>query len=417
MTRATIIACATFAACEPAAEDRPAPGSFVPSAYAPARPDGGWLVAEPDYPWSFPRDHGPHFGYNTEWWYFTGLVAAQEPGGDARELGYQFTVFKVGVTPNPSEGNDGQAPRRQGASGWDASALLMGHLAVTDPASQQHVFSEVLYRASPLLAGFGEGGRGGTGGEAIASPDATVIAWALGPSGTSAPWRLAFADSAFAFSASDEDAQIGISLVARPARPVLYQGPNGYSRKSAAPGRASMYYSHTRMATTGTVRLREREYEVSGTSWMDHEFSSDPLAPEQAGWDWVSLRLDDGRDVMAFQLRRADGEADFAAATITNGLDPPRHLSPNEWSMTPASHWTSPETGARYPVEWAITLPGESVPLALRARFPSQENVSSRVRNLHYWEGIVDLFGPSGLRAGTGYLEMTGYGAGSRPAL
>ena len=119
----------------------------------------------------------------------------------------------------------------------------------------------------------------------------------------------------------------------------------------------------------------------------------------------------------AFQLRRSDGRADYRSATLAPSSDPPRTLAPDEWSMTPGRTWTSPATGADYPVEWTLALPGRTGRVVVRAAFPSQENVSFRVANLHYWEGLVRAFGPDGRQIGEGYLEMTGYGEGSRPAL
>ena len=430
--RATVAAVAVavgFAACSPGS----GPGSADGPQPLPASSSEGWLVADPDYPWSFPADHGPHFGYKTEWWYFTGVLAAedsavahedsantgkttataQENPPSTRELGYQFTIFKIGLrVPEPS------APPSP-ASRWAASSLLLGHAALIDPAERRHVFAEVLYRAGagpgladgPLLAGLGSANVPGLG-----SGGESPIAWSRGPPGTSTPWRLSLRDNGFAFEAVDDAVGLALSLVVQPTRPIVLQGPNGYSRKSAQPGRASMYYSRPRMATTGTVQLGTTRYVVAGTSWMDHEFSSEPLAPEQVGWDWLSLRMNDGTDVTAFQLRGPDGQTDYQAATLATAANETRHLPPGEWSMTPGRSWTSPTTGATYPVEWTVTLPTGLGRLVVRAAFPSQENVSSRVANLHYWEGLVRVFGPDGRQAGEGYLEMTGYGEGSRPA-
>lgn len=413
--------------------------------------DKGWLAADPAYSWSFPADHGPHFGYKTEWWYFTGVLSAEvlaaadvaEPAPSPRELGYQFTVFKIGLRPpGPEHESDGVsepagAPptRARPPSRWAASTLLLGHMAVSDPAQGKHVFTEVLYRAGrlapaaptgpadprtglssvpgPLLAGFGSTAFG----PATIPGDGFPIAWSRGPPGTSTPWRLDLRGDGFAFAAADDTAGVALSLAVRPTRSLVFQGPNGYSRKSSRPGRASMYYSRPRLATTGTVRLGTVRYSVNGASWMDHEFGSEPLAPEQVGWDWLGLRLNDGSDVTAFQLRRSDGRADYRSATLAPSSDPPRRLAPDEWSMTPGRTWTSPATGADYPVEWTLALPGRIGRVVVRAAFPSQENVSFRVANLHYWEGLVRAFGPDGRQIGEGYLEMTGYGEGSRPAL
>ena len=395
-----------LAACSPPPEsdsDPPGGPSALPDAVA-----DGWLAADPNYSWSFPDDHGPHFGYKTEWWYFTGVLSARalastgRPTSD-RELGYQFTIFKIGLRP---PGPERDAPPRTSApapsSRWTASALLLGHMAVSDPARDTHVFSEVLYRAGllapgeptptadpsstadptpssrpsnnpaapadgPLLAGFGAASR------ASGNASRVAIAWSRGPPGTSSPWHLDLQDDGFALAAADDAAELALSLVVRPTRPVVFQGPNGYSRKSAEPGRASMYYSRPRLATTGTVQLGAVRYAVAGASWMDHEFSSEPLAPEQVGWDWLSLRMNNGVDVTAFQLRRSDGRTDYQAATLATSSDPPRHLPREEWSMTPGATWTSPATGATYPVEWTVALPGRIGRIVVRAAFPSQE--------------------------------------------
>lgn len=433
--RSAAVAAATvliLAGCSPRPEFEADSSGGPGASTAPA--EAGWLAADPAYSWSFPADHGPHFGYKTEWWYFTGVLSAEvpgvaegagaaEPAPNPRELGYQFTVFKIGLRPpgpepesaGVSEPAGAQPTGARASSRWAASALFLGHMAVSDPAQGEHVFSEVLYRAGrlapadPLLAGFG------------ATPNRDVpeapIAWSRGPPGTSTPWRLDLRGEGFAFAAADDAAGIALSLDLRPTRPLVFQGPNGYSRKSSQPGRASMYYSRPRLATTGTVWLGTARYSVAGASWMDHEFSSEPLAPEQVGWDWLGLRLLDGTDVMLFRLRRSDGRADYRAATVATSSAPPRHLAPHEWSMTPGPTWTSPATGAAYPVEWTLALPGRIARVVVRAAFPSQENVSSHVAKLHYWEGLVRAFGPDGRQVGEGYLEMTGYGEGSRPAL
>ena len=406
-----VAAVTTLAACSPSPEFEADSAGAGAGEGATVAAETGWLAADPAYSWSFPADHGPHFGYKTEWWYFTGVLSAEAPGAaepapNPRELGYQFTVFKIGLRPPD--------PPASPPSRWAASTLLLGHMAVSDPAQGKHVFTEVLYRAGsdpstgpgsaagPLLAGFGS---------------TAPIAWSRGPPGTSTPWRLDLLDDGFAFAAADDAAGVALSLAVRPTRPLVFQGPNGYSRKSSQPGRASMYYSRPRLATTGTVRLGTVRYSVNGASWMDHEFGSEPLAPEQVGWDWLGLRLNDGSDVTAFQLRRSDGRADYRSATLAPSSDPPRTLAPDEWSMTPGRTWTSPATGADYPVEWTLALPGRIGRVVVRAAFPSQENVSFRVANLHYWEGLVRAFGPDGRQIGEGYLEMTGYGEGSRPAL
>ncbi|MGI9628366.1 MAG: lipocalin-like domain-containing protein [Longimicrobiales bacterium] len=352
--------------------------------------EGEWNVADPDYIWEFPKDHWPHEGFKTEWWYFTGLLHE----GDAQEptLGYQFTVFKIGIVPEvpPAE------------SEWSAANVLMGHLAGTDLASGTHRFSEVLNRAASPLAGFEE-------------PDTPLIAWSLPPPGTEGRWELSLTETGFRFQGVDGD--LLLDLRTDTASTLVFQGPGGYSRKSDTQGRASMYYSYTDLVTEGTVSLDGQTRRVAGTSWMDHEFSSNPLDEAQVGWDWFSLRLNDGRALMAFQLRDASGAPGFGHLSLVETDGSVRYLSDEEWSLSPGGMWTSPETDAAYPVSWHLSIPGSGLELEVQAVVRPQENVSERVPNLYYWEGAVAVRSPSGAPLGEGYLEMTGYGEGSRPAL
>jgi len=355
---------------------------------------GEWQRADPAYAWDFPRDHGPHPGYKTEWWYFTGLLA--EDGQAEPTLGYQFTIFKVGIVPE----------RPTADSPWATPDVLMGHLAVSDLETGRHEFSEVLYRAAPPLASFGPGGSLENDG---------LIAWSLAPAGTPGRWELSFVDGGFRFGGAGPG--VGLDLAADTTSAMIFQGPGGYSRKADREDRASMYYSYTDLETSGQVTLDGRTLEVLGTTWMDHEFSSDPLEESQVGWDWFSIRLEDGRALMAFQLRDDEGRPDFRHFTLVGADHSTRYLTEDEWTLTPGEAWISEETGAAYPVSWRLTLPGEGHDLSVRAYFPDQENVSRRIADLYYWEGAVTVESDAGQTLGEGYLEMTGYGKGSRPAL
>lgn len=367
----------------------PAAGQEAPAASA-GQPSSSWRFATPGYDWSFPRDHGPHAGYKTEWWYFTGLLS--EPERDEPSLGYQFTIFRVGVVPEPPASR----------SPWATPDVLMGHLAVTNLVDGTHAFREVLYRAAPPLARFG-------------SPEDTLIAWSLAPPGTEGRWTLARSGEGFRIAALAPD--VGVDLALRPGSELVFQGPGGFSPKSAAGDQGSMYYSYVDLTTAGTVTVGGRALSVTGTSWMDHEFSSDPLDADQVGWDWFSLRLDDGRAVMAFQLRDRSGDTDFEQLTLVEPDGSVRWVDGSAWSLEPERTWTSPATGAAYPVDWTLRAPDHGLELSATAILDEQENVSSRVPGLYYWEGAIRLTDPTGRVVGQGYLEMTGYGEGSRPAL
>jgi predicted secreted hydrolase len=350
----------------------------------------GWEAARPDYPWAFPADHWARPGYRLEWWYLTGhLMATDEPG---RRFGYQFTLFRLGIAPE----------RPAFDSAWSARDLVMGHAAVTDLAAGRHVFSEVVYRAVPLLGGFGR------------YPEPR-LAWSRGPAGTQTPWTLDWNGEAFDIAMADRAGGVAFRLATRPARPLVFQGPNGWSRKGAAPSAASQYYSFTRLRTTGTLALDGRTWTVAGESWMDKEFGSNQLGDAQVGWDWFSLQLADGRELMLYLVRDAAGRVDFASGTLVPAAGRPRYLAPAEFSVRATGRWRSPASSVEYPAGWRVEVPREGVRVDVVPELADQENRSRLVRNLVYWEGAVAVRPADGGPAGRGYVELTGYGQSRRP--
>jgi predicted secreted hydrolase len=377
----------------------------------------GWLPARADFAWSFPTDHWAHPGYRSEWWYITGHLETDEPS--PRRFAYQFTVFRVGVLPKrPRLGSD-----------WAASDLVMGHAAISDLDRGRHVFSELLYRAAPLLGGFPpapttkgtqtdhDGGSGpliGTEG-----PASGRLAWSRAPAGTETLWALDWDGAGFAFRAGDDALGFAFDLEARPQRPVVLQGPHGYSRKGADEGAASLYYSFTRLATAGTLTIDGRRVPVHGRSWMDREFGSGVLAADQSGWDWFSLQLDDGRDLMLYLLRDRSGGIDFGRGTLVESDGSARYLAASEFSVQSGRSWKSPATGAVYPSRWTVHVDGArpALVLDLVPELADQENRGKLAGGLSYWEGAVEVRGADGKRIGQGFVELTGYGTSNRPAL
>jgi predicted secreted hydrolase len=354
-----------------------------------ATPTPTWRPADPAHRWEFPRDHHAHPGYRNEWWYLTGTLVAD--GDPARRFGYQLTFFRVGLLPEPP-GLD---------SAWVASDAVMGHLAVTDVATGAHVFSEVIWRAVPLLGGF------------PAEPD-PILAWARAPPGTAGRWTLALEGGAFRLSARDDVRGVALDLAARPTKPVALQGPNGLSLKSADGRHASLYLSLTRLATQGTLSIGGQVFHVRGESWMDEERGSSQLAPDQVGWDWWSLRLSDGRDLMLYALRRGDGSASWRTGTLVERDGSVRLLAPEAFSIRATGSWTSPASGAIYPSGWIVEVVGEGIRLEVAPEVRAAENRSALLPDLSYWEGPVRLVGAGGAPAGEGYVELTGYAKGAR---
>jgi predicted secreted hydrolase len=370
-------------ACSPTATPTPTP-TPTPTAAAAATPT--FLPADPAHAWSFPRDHFVRPGYRNEWWYFTGLVT----DAAGRRLGFQVTFFKVGLLAAPPALD----------SAWATSGAVMAHFAITEVAAGRHRFSEVVWRDAPLLAGFG------------VAPGPRV-AFAQAPPGTPGRWTLDLEpDGTWRVAARDDAAGADLALALRPAKPVVLQGPNGYSRKAAADGFASEYYSQPRLAAEGTLSLDGRPADVKGEGWMDREVGSSQLAPSQVGWDWFALRLADGRDLMLYVLRRSDGAADWRNGTLVARDGTTTLLGPEAWSVEATGSWRSPD-GVAYPSGWRLQVPSAGLDLEVEPEVAAAENRSRLVRGLRYWEGPVRAR-QAGQQAGEGYVELAGRGEGSR---
>ena len=339
----------------------------------PAFSSGGWRQVEQGYTLEFPRDHGSHPDYRIEWWYYTGNLLA----ADGRRFGYQVTFFRVGVDPAPAN------PSR-----WSVRDLYMAHLAVTDVESGRLLTAERLARA-------GVGWSGARVG--------TLEVW-------NGDWRADLAGDTHQVQALDRT--FGVDLRLESGKGPTAHGREGVSQKGAERGNASYYYSMTRMPTTGRLVVDGEQIDVSGTSWMDHEFGTTFLETGQAGWDWFSLQLDDGTDIMFYLLRRNGGGRDPQSAgtwVTADGRSAP--IEAAAVTLTPGRTWESPTSEAVYPVEWQIALPDRDVRLEVAAVVDAQELDTDASTGVTYWEGAVTVTGQVGGRTvtGRGYLEMTGY--------
>ena len=334
----------------------------------------GWRRVAPGQTLELPRDHASHPDYRVEWWYYTGNVTSD----DGRRFGYQLTFFRVGVNPTPAN------PSR-----WAVRDLYMTHLAVTDAGAQAFYFADRLNRAGVGWAG---------------ADTERYRVW-------NDDWSAELdADGRHVLNA--RDGAFGVRLALAPEKPAVRHGVGGYSQKGSEPGNASVYYSQTRMATTGTLTVDGREVRVSGLSWMDHEFGTSLLESGQTGWDWFSIQLDDATDLMLFEIRRADGSRDpRSSGTSVDRAGAGTALARDRFDLVPGRVWTSPSSGAAYPVVWHVSVPDEQLELDVRAVVDDQELRFERSTGVTYWEGAVDVAGTRAGRpvAGRGYLEMTGY--------
>ena len=325
----------------------------------------------------FPEDHGPHPAFRTEWWYFTGNLTA---AGSERRFGYQLTFFRSALAADP-------APRR---SAWAASQAYMAHFAVSDPdgaAGRGRFLS---------FERFARGAAGLAGAE-VTPFRVWLEDWSAEGGDELPPMRLRAADGPAA-----------LDLLLSPGKPPVLQGERGLSRKGREPGNASYYYSFTRLPTTGRIVLDGESREVSGLSWMDREWSTSSLDEGVVGWDWFSLQLDDGRELMAYGLRRADGSLDpLSAGTLVAEDGSARSLGADEIRIEPRGSWRSPASGRGYPSSWRLAVPSAELQLEVEPLLAGQELRHSFV----YWEGAVEARGTAAGSpvGGRGYVELTGY--------
>ena len=319
----------------------------------------GFSRAEKVVPFEFPREHGEHRDFQTEWWYLVGVVADE----NQREFGFQFTLFRQALTSTmPSE------------EAWRSGQVYMAHFAISDIAARDHVAFERFSRGHERLAG-------------VSSEPfkAFLEDWVLQSVNTTfSPLELRTQDSGYALE---------ISLEA--TKPPVLHGEDGLSWKSDK--NASYYYSIPRLKAVGTLTTHEQSFEVSGEAWLDREWSTGVLDPNYQGWNWLTLHLDDGRDLVLFNLvPKTESVNVMPVGMLIDENGSRTRLQPSEWAMKPMRFWRT------WPVSWELELQGRT--LAIEPAFDDQL-MSTSVR---YWEGVVFVFDGKE-RVGTGYLELTGY--------
>lgn len=345
--------------------------------------DRGYERALEPREFSFPADHGPHPGFRTEWWYYTGNVATAA----GRRFGFQLTFFRSALAP--------EMPERRSA--WATRQAWLAHFTVSDVEDEGFHSFERWSRGAVGLAGV------------QAAPFRVWVEdWSAavgegeGESGPVFPMRLRAAQG-----------EVALDLRLDQGKPPVFQGERGLSRKSSEPGNASYYYSLTRMPASGTIRLGAEQFRVEGSAWMDREWSTSSLGEGQVGWDWFALQLSDGSDLMLYQLR--DGAGRSGAASSGSFVAPggaSRTLASGAFSIEALDHWRSPRSGARYPARWRVRVPSEGLEVTVTPLLADQElDVSFR-----YWEGAVTVEGTRrGVPvSGRGYVELTGYAETTR---
>lgn len=344
---------------------------------------GCWLIAcsftyrlaLPGRKFSFPADHFSHPDFKTEWWYYTGHLETET----RKRYGYQVTFFRFGLRDRQKETKE-QPPL--------FTELYMAHFAVSDVTNKKFVFRERINRGYDNKAG--------------AATDRYLV-W-------NEDWRVEGDGKNHRIQVNDRGTELRLSL--KSLKPSVLHGQNGLSQKGEGEGRASYYYSLTRMQTDGTITIGGKKEKVHGLTWMDHEFGSNQLREDQVGWDWFSVQLDNQTELMFYLLRRKDGSVDpYSSGTLINADGSTKHLSLKDFNIEALEHWKSPKSGAYYPMKWKVTVAQEGIELGIAPAFPDQELVTNRSTRVTYWEGAVQVSGTVRSKpvSGDGYVEMTGY--------
>lgn len=354
------------------------------SAYSTPSVNGASFInAKRGYNWSFPSDHGPHSGYQSEWWYYTGQLytPGASPFQDRPHYGYQLTFFRR--QSNPAAPSD-----------------YLAHAALTDIRAGRTYFSA--RRGGGLL------------GVAGATPGALEV-W-------SGDWLAELIDErqVLRFSADISGALTRIRLIGAPQIIPWLQGERGFSLKGGCDSCGSNYYSLARIPFSGELRAANSATRLHGLGWMDHEFMSNTLSADQVGWDWFGLMFKDGRNLMVFSVRGVDGESVYRSASLQRGaagaVSAGELATSDEVRVTPSGERSvGGASGVRYPLEWRVEVARWGIDVVVRARVSdcevggssSDNNNSAEGTKLEprYWEGPV----ASEDEGVIGYLEMTGY--------
>ena len=331
---------------------------------------------------SFPDDHGMHPGYRTEWWYYTGNLRAST----GEKFGFQMTIFRSQISPPGAEKNWPNP-----ASQWRSQNIFLGHAAVSNITEQKHIFDEQWCREMIGIAGVSQNKSG------------TTRIYLKN-------WLIVIDEKRHKIRVQSN--QFAFDLKMRSLKPVVLHGDRGYSRKGELDENASCYYSYSRLMTDGTLVYKDQTYAVSGSSWMDHEFSTAPLQKNIVGWDWFSLQFSDNTELMVFLLRQT--EKSIHPASSGSYIDEDgtkKQLTHKDFKIKVLDNWRSPQSGASYPSKWQLFISDMDMIITITSNINNQEMVTSESTDVIYWEGSVAITGYKRSHdiSGVGYVELTGY--------
>ncbi len=363
-------------------------GQGLPAAaQLPSQTADGYALPQPGRHFAFPRDHGSHPEFAIEWWYVTGHLVAT----NRSTYGFQATFFRRALLP-PTSTN------RSASDDFGNDQIYLAHMALVDKTSGEFRFQERINRA---------------GWDAAAATNTLDVrngnwTYRLLPAAVGSAGR-----ETFALQATIGDA-VAFTLDFTPQKPLVVFGTNGVSRKAQDPTAASHYLTYTRLAATGDLTLNDNHLAVTGEAWMDHEFSSSQVGTDQVGWDWLSLQLFDGREIMAYRMRRADGTTDpFSTLAWVDRQSAVRQVGPRQFKWTVLEHWHSRKTGTDYPAKMQLEAfnpaSGNWETFVVEPLVPDQE-LAGKIGGVGYWEGACRVRDAAQHEIGRAYMELTGYG-------
>ncbi len=336
---------------------------------------GGFAYAIRPRTFRFPFDHGSHPDFKTEWWYVTGNL--RSVGG--RRWGFQITIFRNAILP----------PGHKGKNRWKVRNLYLLNTAISDIKRDRFLYFRDFARAGPGICGAKTG---------------SMDVWMKTARMTMNKNKLYLSFKGETFS---------LQLICLPLLPPVLNGKNGLSQKGPRPGQATYYYSLPSLKTCGTIKTQEGSFQVTGISWFDHEFGTSQLAPDQAGWDWVSLHLSDGSHLMVYRIRKTNGNIEpTSSATYIGPNGKPTCLYANQFRFIPLPGGESLVHGILYPLKWKLEIFHLNLKLILSPWMKSQAWPGKKEGEIPYWEGAIQAYGRRGKIpvSGEGYLELTGYG-------
>jgi predicted secreted hydrolase len=339
-----------------------------------------WQLALPGYHYQFPRDHFSHQDYQTEWWYYTGNLRA----ADGHRFGFELTFFRQAL----------DLPKRIMTSSdatWWPDQIYLAHLALSDIDGRKFYHTERLNRAGPGLAGVDSDQHRYWNGN----------------------WQVRWVSTATGAQKLEAVCQrFTLQLDLTPEKPLVIHGENGVSQKGPGLGQASHYISFTRLRAAGQLHWNGASLDLTGLAWMDHEFFTQQLDSTDAGWDWFAIQLQNNEELMLYCLRKKSGQADpYSSGTYVDAHGEAHFLNGSQFSLSPGAVWQSPNSGARYPLEWNISIPSLDLELSEQTSLKNQELFSKDQTFPSYWEGAVTYSGHIHAQpiSGLGYVEMTGY--------